>query len=169
MINPQGWWKGEFAEGLAEASPATKLMKGGLWVPRLCYGFRRKWFSKRRKLICRSSEQVCSQLQFPRGTRSTARLAGTHLPWDRQGWRDALALGKLSFLIKPHLLQNRRLYSFTGSERDSKEMRDKSCLTLLFLIHSSKTARPKNVHALTLIQRLFVLNILKNGSWTVHP
>lgn len=60
-----------------------------------------------------------------------------------------------------YLKQGRRLHSFTGRKGDSKETGDKSYLTLLLIHSSTEMARPKDVHVLTLIERLFVPNILK--------
>lgn len=73
-----------------------------------------------------------------------------------------MALGTLHFLMLIlYPQQRRRLHSFTGSKRDSKEKGDKSYPTLL-LIHSfTEMARPKDVHVLTLIERLFVPTIQK--------
>lgn len=60
-----------------------------------------------------------------------------------------------------YLKQGRRLHSFTGRKGDSKETGDKSYLTLLLIHSSTEMTRPKDVHVLTLIERLFVPNILK--------
>lgn len=53
------------------------------------------------------------------------------------------------------------MHSFSGRKGDSKETGDKSYLTLLLIHSSTEMARPKDVHVLTLIERLFVPNILK--------
>lgn len=70
-----------------------------------------------------------------------------------------------------YLQARRRLHSFTGRKGDSKETGDKSYLTLLLIHSSTEMARPKDVHVLTLIESLFVPNILKKKkkSRTNHP